>query len=96
MRTLMHIAIPVEAGNNAIRNGSIAKVMQDFQQRWHPEAMYFTARGGERTAIAVVDLADPSDIPSIAEPFFMELDAAIEWSPAMSVEDLTKGLAKLG
>ena len=96
MRMLMKVSIPVEAGNEAIRNGTIGKVFQQFSERWHPEAAYFTALGGQRTAIFVVDLPQESDIPAIAEPFFLELQAVLEVGPAMTVEDLEKGLAALG
>lgn len=96
MRMLMKVSIPVEPGNDAIRNGTIGKVMHEFIDRWHPEATYFTALGGQRTAILVVDLPNESDIPAIAEPFFMELHANLEVGPAMNPEDLERGLAALG
>jgi hypothetical protein len=41
-------------------------------------------------------LADASDIPSFAEPFFMELNASVELGPVMNGEDLQKGLGQLG
>lgn len=37
---------------------------------------------------------DPTMIPSAAEPFFMNLDAAIELTPAMNLEDMKQGVAK--
>ena len=38
------------------------------------------------------DLEAPSQIPSVAEPFFMGLDAAIEMVPAMTPDDVRAGL----
>ena len=35
-------------------------------------------------------------MPKLAESFFLELGARIDVTPAMSPEDLQKGLAKLG
>jgi hypothetical protein len=38
-------------------------------------------------------MQDPSEIPAIAEPFFMTLNAEVELSPAMTAEDVQKGLS---
>jgi hypothetical protein len=46
----------------------------------------------KRTALIFFDLERPSQIPSVAEPFFMELDAAIEIVPAMTADDVRAGL----
>jgi hypothetical protein len=43
----------------------------------------------------VFDLKDPSEIPAIAEPFFLNLNAKVEFSPVMNAEDLKKGLESL-
>jgi hypothetical protein len=40
----------------------------------------------------VFDLKDPSEIPGIAEPFFMHLNAKVDFCPVMNAEDLQKGL----
>lgn len=94
MRTMLKIAIPVESGNAAIRDGRLPKLMAEQLERLRPEAAYFFADRGVRTALFVIDLKDPSDIPVIAEPFFMELNATVEAAPVMNAEDLKKGLAK--
>jgi len=65
-----------------------------FVEQAKPEASYFTAENGKRTAFFVFDLKDPSMIPSIAEPFFMNLNASIELSPAMNLEDMKTGVEK--
>jgi hypothetical protein len=96
MRMLMQISVPVEKGNAAIRDGRIETVMLGFRERWQPEAMYFTALNGERTVVAVVDLARESDIPPMLEPFFLELEAKVEFAPAMNGDDLGAGLAAMG
>jgi ABC-type thiamin/hydroxymethylpyrimidine transport system permease subunit len=49
--------------------------------------------GGKRTSLIVFDLADPSQIPVIAEPLFQGLDAEIEFAPVMNQEDLMNGLS---
>ena len=45
----------------------------------------------------VVDIANASDIPRFAEPFFLMFDATVEFQPAMTPEDLGRaGLEQLG
>ena len=92
MRMMMKIAIPCDAGNKAIRDGVLAKVMGDFKQQWHPEAMYFVTEHGKRTAVTVVDMKDPSQLVQMAEPLFMGLNAEISCTPCMNHEDLGRGM----
>jgi hypothetical protein len=40
-------------------------------------------------------LKDPSEIPAICEPFFMNMNAKVEMSPVMNADDLKKGLDSL-
>lgn len=96
MRTMIRATIPVEAGNAALKSGRLPQLMGEILGRLKPEAAYFTADRGYRTAYLIVDLKDQSDIPSIAEPFFQELNASVEFMPVMNAEDLQKGLAKIG
>jgi len=95
MRTLVKVTVPVEAGNRAIKDGRMQKVLAEASERLRPEAAYFLADKGIRTALYVVDLKDPSDIPVIAEPFFTEFNAAVEFIPVMTADDLKKALDRL-
>ncbi len=95
MRTMMRVTIPVEAGNRALADGSLAKTIESAMESLKPEAAYFLATGGERSALLFFDLADSSDIPPIAEPFFTKLNASVEFSPVMNAEELQAGLGKL-
>jgi hypothetical protein len=94
MRMLMKVQMDVEAGNRAIRDGSWEQVMGRFMEQVKPEAVYFTAEAGKRTGFIFVDLQDVSDIPSLAEPFFMSVNASIDFSPVMTVDDVQRGLQK--
>jgi hypothetical protein len=95
MRVMAKITMPVESGNQAIKDGSLGTVIQRAAERWKPEAMYFTTFDGRRTAFMVFDLPDASDIPPFAEPLFQGLDANVELAPAMNGDDLQKGLSQL-
>ena len=92
MRTLLKVSMEINAGNAAIANGTFPSVIKDTIDRIKPEASYFYADNGHRTALMVFDLKDASEIPAIAEPLFFMLKARVELSPVMNVEDLQKGL----
>jgi hypothetical protein len=96
VRVLLKAILDTEKTNEVIRNGTMQKSMQAAMEALRPEAAYFTTQEGCRTALIVFDLADPSQMPKIAEPFFMEMGAKISITPVMNGEDLEKGLAALG
>ncbi|MGH9356883.1 MAG: DUF3303 family protein [Terriglobia bacterium] len=89
MRFLMKVSIPVETGNAAIKKDGL-KAIQRILEKQKPEAAYFIAEGGKRTAVLVINMEDASQIPAIAEPWFLALNASIEATPAMVAEDLRK------
>lgn len=95
MRTLLKATLDVMASNKAITDGSLPKILQATIEKLKPEASYFTAMDGCRSCIMVFDLKDPSEIPAIAEPFFLHLNAKVEFSPVMNADDLKKGLEAL-
>ena len=94
MRTLLRVTVPVEGGNKAIKDGTLQKIVNDSLERLRPEAAYFYSDRGFRTALMVIDLKDTSDIPSIAEPFFLGLNATVEFMPVMNAEEVKKGISK--
>jgi hypothetical protein len=66
--------------------------MERMMPMLQPEAAYFTAQDGKRTALIVFDLKEPSQIPSVAEPFFRSVKASIDLSPVMTIDDVRKGI----
>ncbi len=90
MRFLLKVSIPTAAGNAAITSGKLASTIQSILAELKPEAAYFAEMDGQRTGIIVVDMQDPSQIPAVAEPFFLGLGAKVEFHPAMTPEDLGK------
>jgi hypothetical protein len=92
MRMMLRVTIPVEQGNKAIKDGSLPEIMKSALDNLRPEAAYFLPDSGIRTALIFFDLKDPSQIPVIAEPLFMGLNAAVEFVPVMNADDLRAGL----
>jgi hypothetical protein len=92
MRMLLRFQMDVEAGNEAIKNGSFGEMLGRVMERFNPEAAYFTAMDGKRTGLIFFDLQDPSEIPVIAEPLFMGVGAAIDLIPVMTPDEVQKGI----
>lgn len=96
MRMMMKATMDTEKGNELIRNGTLGKLMQESMEQIKPEAAYFTSDGGRRTAFLFFDMEDPSDMPVLSEPFFLEMGADVTYTPVMNLEDVQKGLSRLG
>src|SRR5690242_20401672 len=96
MRTMLKVSIPPEAGNQAIQDGRMPKIMETALETLRPEAAYFFPENGRRTAMLIFDLKDPSQLPGISEPFFSGLNADVQFIPVMNADDLRKGLSMLG
>jgi hypothetical protein len=90
MRFLIKANIPVEAGNAAARAGTLGTTIQAILADLKPEAVYFTADNGQRTAFLFLEMEDASQIPAIAEPWFLAFNATIEINPVMVPDDLAK------
>ncbi|MFE9677445.1 hypothetical protein ACFYO5_25505 [Streptomyces sp. NPDC006259] len=96
MRVLLKASMDTERANEAIRNGTLGKLIQETVEQIHPEAAYFTTDDGKRTAYLVFDMQDSSQMPVISEPFFLNLGAEISYTPIMNSDDVQKGLSQLG
>ena len=97
MRMLVHAKFPNEPFNTAVRNGSAGKLIEKILGEIKPEAVYFTEYDGHRGAMLIVDVADPSKVPAIAEPFFLSFNANVTFHIVMNPEDLGRaGLDAIG
>jgi hypothetical protein len=97
MRILMNVRIPHEPFNTLVREGKAGEIIHRIIKELKPEIIYFTEQGGNRGAVAIVEINDSSQIPSFSEPFFLNFNADCEFRIAMSPEDLAKsGLDELG
>ncbi len=94
MRMMMKVQIPTDAGNDAIKDGTLGQIMGSSLEALKAEAAYFTAEDGMRTGLFFFEMDDSSDIPPAAEPFFLGLGAIITLSPVMNVQEMQAGVAK--
>ena len=90
MRFLLKVNIPVESGNAAARAGKLGTTIQSILADLKPEAVYFTDSNGQRTAFIFLDMQDASQIPAIAEPWFLAFNASVEIHPVMIPDDLAQ------
>ena len=97
MRMLLNVKIPHEQFNKAVKDGSVGQKVRRILEDTKPEAVYFTEQNGQRGAILIIDMVDPSKVPSFAEPWFLAFNADVEFRVVMTPEDLQKaGLEELG
>jgi hypothetical protein len=91
---LLRVSIPVETGNAAAKAGTLASTVEKILADLKPEAAYFyTDDSGNRSGSVVFDMKDSSEIPGIAEPWFLAFNAKVSFRPVMSAQDLEKGAA---
>ena len=97
MRMLLKVTFPHAEFNEAVRKGNVAQKMHRILEDAKPEAVYFTEQNGQRGAILIIDLPDPSKVPTFAEPWFLEFNAKVEFHVVMSPDELQRaGLEELG
>ena len=91
MRMLLRVSIPVEAGNAAAKAGNLGPTIERILADLKPEAAYFFADDeGQRSGSIVFDMKDTSQIPAIAEPWFLAFNAQVSIRPVMNLQDLAK------
>jgi len=95
MRFLLKVNIPVEAGNTAAKAGKLGSTIQSILADLKPEAVYFTDNDGQRAGFIFLDMKDASQIPAIAEPWFLAFNASIEIHPVMIPDDLARAGAAI-
>jgi len=88
MRMMVTLQFPLEPFNTMVRNGSAGPTMMRIIDDLKPEASYFGEQDGRRGGWLVIDVKSPSDVPRIAEPWFLKFDAEINFRVCMVPQDL--------
>ena len=97
MRMLVKVTIPNEPFNTLQKEGRAGQTISRILEATSPEAMYFATENGQRGGIMVVNIERESQLPSVAEPWFLSLNASIEAQVCMTPDDLgAAGLDALG
>jgi len=91
MKYIMKVRMPNDPGNLRIKDPQFGKKMQEILTDMKAEAAYFTTICGSRGAYIVVNMDDASQMPALAEPLFLWMNAEIDLIPVMTPEDLAKG-----
>ena len=92
MRVMMKVSIPVDTGNAAARSGALGTTVQRILDGMKAEAAYFTEDGGQRTGYIFFDMKDSSELPRVAEPWFLAFNASLTVRPAMTPQDLAAAM----
>ena len=97
MRMLMNVIFPHEEFNEAVRDASVGGKVGRILEQIKPETVFFTEQNGRRGAFLIVNLDTPSQVPALAEPWFLTFNADVTFRIVMSPEDLKMaGLEELG
>jgi hypothetical protein len=85
---LLTVSMPHEPFNTLVRKKKAGEILKRILEEIKPESAYFTEQDGTRGAVLVVNVPDPSRVPSFAEPFFLNFNADCRFRVVMSPEDL--------
>ncbi|MBL8676129.1 MAG: hypothetical protein JNJ47_01705 [Alphaproteobacteria bacterium] len=90
MRMLLRVSIPVKTGNVAAKAGALGTTIEQILAKLKPEAAYFFVDdNGQRSGFIVFNMEDTSQIPEVAEPWFLAFNAKVHFQPIMNLQDLT-------
>lgn len=90
MRFIVRASIPNEAGNQMLKNPEFSKKMEMVMGDLRPESVYFGVENGKRTIFMVVNVKEGCDLPSVAEPLWMGLNACVDFVPVMDQSEFAK------
>lgn len=92
MRLMLRFVIPVDKGNEAEADGSLAIAIKNLVEQIKPEAAYFHLQDGKRAGTVFFEESDQTRMPVINEPLFAKLNASIDIQPAIRLDELLEKL----
>ena len=95
IRFMITFRVPTERGNAAARDGSFSDILQSVLEDLKPEAVYFSDIEGARGGYLVVNIDDASQLPAVAEPLFLAMDATVQVHPVFTPEDMPRAMEGL-
>lgn len=97
MRMILNVSFPPGKFNAAVREGTIGATISRILEETKPEAAWFTEDEGRRAGVLVLNVDDATQIPALAEPWFLHFDADCRFRIAMTPADLERsGIGELG
>ena len=90
MKMLVNVVFPVEPFNSLVREGKAGEVIGRIVEDIKPESIFFTEHEGNRGAVMLINIPEASDVPAIAEPWYLHFEAFCEFKIAMTPDDLMK------
>ena len=79
---------PNEPGNELVKDPQFGMKMKQLLDDVNAESAYFATIDGCRGCYVIVSVNDSSQMVQIAEPFFLWLNASVEYIPVMTPADL--------
>jgi hypothetical protein len=96
MRIMLHVALDTERSNQMVLDGTLGPTVEGILGKLRPEAVYAHASDGRRALTLVIDAPDGATLPSLAEPFWLQLGATVDAVPVMNAEEFAVGISRLG
>lgn len=90
MRMLLNVTFPSEPFNTLVKEKKAGQIINQILNELKPETAYFTEENGSRGAVLTINVSEPSQVPSFAEPFFLKFNADCRFRVAITAEELAK------
>jgi hypothetical protein len=90
MRMLLSVTFPPEPFNTLVKEKKAGQIINQILSELKPETAYFTEENGSRGGMFVINVTEPSQIPFLAEPFFLKFNADCRFRVAITAEELVK------
>jgi len=87
IRAILKWTAPVERRNEAIKDGSLIRTLELLIEELKPQSAHFAIGNGKRGGQSVLNTTNPSEIQQMAKTISLNLEAEVEFQPAMNADD---------